>query len=298
MKRDMIFFSTNGQGLTLTSANHVANLAKEMIRREEAALSNITLYSTSVALIGSSSSECLSTGSTSEELESSIDKLYNIAKAKSLIAWLREAIKAKERLFNEVQLLNVGKYAEIKGITIPEMPEKGEPLTEDDYYSSLSVDERNRYYHYETLAAVLGKAIHPGGSLADAREDLDRRIRQPREITGEGRDTLVYSYSPTVHNDLVDDIYFRLQKQYREAQAKVNAFKHECKKAISESITALNAEYLRKLSEYRDAMQLLNAEFSEYVERRSAEIGDYKILIPSSLKDIFEKVSGLGKKEE
>ena len=32
MKKDMIFFSADGNGLTSTSANHIANLAKEKIR--------------------------------------------------------------------------------------------------------------------------------------------------------------------------------------------------------------------------------------------------------------------------
>lgn len=52
MKKDMIFFSKEGKGLTSTSANHIANLAKEMVREIESSLSSLTLYSTSVALIG------------------------------------------------------------------------------------------------------------------------------------------------------------------------------------------------------------------------------------------------------
>lgn len=52
MKKDMIFFSTEGKGLTSTSANHIANLAKEMVREIETFVSGLTLYSTSVVLIG------------------------------------------------------------------------------------------------------------------------------------------------------------------------------------------------------------------------------------------------------
>lgn len=48
MKKDMIFFSTEGKGLTSTSANHIANLAKEMVREIETSLAGLTLYSLSL----------------------------------------------------------------------------------------------------------------------------------------------------------------------------------------------------------------------------------------------------------
>ena len=46
MKKDTIFFSEDGKGLTSTSANHVANLAKEMISDLETSLEAMSLYST------------------------------------------------------------------------------------------------------------------------------------------------------------------------------------------------------------------------------------------------------------
>lgn len=297
MKRDMIFFSPEGLGLTSTSANHLANLAKEMIRCEEAELAGLRLYSSSVALIGTKTSERLSTGATAAQLEKATEKLYTIAKAKSLIAWLREAIKAKERLYKEAEAMTLKEYAEAKGFDLPELPTKKESLTEDEYYASLSIDERNRFYQTETLAAVLGNAIHPGGSLATAREDLDCHIRKPRDIRGEGRDALIYSYEPTIEQSLIDEIYFRLQKQYREAQAKVNSFKYDCNKAVTESQTANNATYVKEMADYNNKMKLLNAELEAHIKNRTAEIENYRIMIPQSLSSIFELVSDLGKKK-
>ena len=97
----MIFFSADGQGLTSTSANHVANLAKEMVRVLETTLASMVLYSASVALIGSDTENKLNMGAAADDLTDMPRKLRTIAKAKSLIAWLREAIKAKERLAAE-----------------------------------------------------------------------------------------------------------------------------------------------------------------------------------------------------
>lgn len=104
MKKDMIFFSTEGKGLTSTSANHIANLAKEMVREIETFVSGLTLYSTSVVLIGNDNVNIINEGDTAEALDKVKTQLHTIAKANSLIAWLREAIKAKERLQKEVEL--------------------------------------------------------------------------------------------------------------------------------------------------------------------------------------------------
>lgn len=295
MEKDMIFFSTDGQGLTSTSANHIANLAKEMIRSIETSLNSMILYSTSVSLIGTETSEQLVKGNTQEDLEEVVGKLHSVARAKSLIAWLREAIKAKERMISHLEKLQLEDYAKQQGIEIPKKPTPEDSLDDDEYFASLSVDERNRYYETETLAAVLGKAIHPDGCFAVARENLSKHIQKPRQVEGDGRDTLIYSFAPTVDTQLVDEVYFRLQIQYREAQAKVNAFKHDCNKAVKESEIAADAKDAENLEAYNRQMELLNAQLTAYKTKRIKEIGDYRIVIPQSLKTIFDEVSHLGK---
>ncbi|MDE6127128.1 MAG: hypothetical protein K2G30_09245, partial [Muribaculaceae bacterium] len=82
MKKDMIFFSPDGKGLTSTSANHVANLAKEMIRGIETSLDAMVLYSTSVSLIGTEAADRLVNGATSDELQPVAVRLHSVAKAK------------------------------------------------------------------------------------------------------------------------------------------------------------------------------------------------------------------------
>ncbi|MDE5657146.1 MAG: hypothetical protein K2I19_08775, partial [Muribaculaceae bacterium] len=197
MKKDMIFFSTDGRGLTSTSANHIANMAKEMVRGIQTWLEGLQLYSTSVALIGSDNEKPLTVGAAAADLESVTGRLRAVAKAKSLIAWLREAIKARERMLDEVEVYSLEDYCRDRGIDLPKPPQMGKALTDDEYYASMSVAERNRYYELETLAAVIGEAIHPGGSLANARESLAHRLQAPNEVSGNGRDTLIYTYTPT-----------------------------------------------------------------------------------------------------
>lgn len=296
MKKDYIFFAADGNsGLTSTSANHIANMAKEMIRGLEASLDSLVLYSTAVALIGTDSADTLSIGAKETDLVAVEGKLLTVAKAKSLIAWLREAIKAKERLIAEAEAMTAEEYARSQGIELPKEPEQKPALTEDDYYASLTLAERNRYYELETLAAVLGKAIHPDGSFANAREALDQRVQHPREVKGDGRDTLIYSYTPTVKPEAVEEVYFVLQRQYREVQSRLNAMKFDCQRAVRTSQVEVQTAYAEAVARYNEERKLLDARLSAYVRQRTRELGDMKIRIPESLREIYSEVSGLGK---
>lgn len=296
MKKDMIFFSPDGEGLTSTSANHIANMAKEMIRNLDSSVANLVFYTTEVSLIGVDSRNVLQQGSTDADVLSVAGRLRIIAQAKSLIAWLREAIKARERLINEAESLTLEDYAKEKGITLEKEPEMGTALTEDDYYASLSLDERNRYYELETLAAVIGEEIHPGGHFAKARAALTERLSKPHEVKGDGRDTLIYTFTPSVNDTIVEDTYFSLQKQYREAQARLNSIKYDCRKAVMESEVKVKTEYAEAMKRHNAERRLLEAELAKDIRKRVKEIAEYRIIIPASLKNIFDDVSRLGKK--
>ena len=294
MKKDMIFFSTEGKGLTSTSANHIANLAKEMVRETEASLEGLTFYSTSVALIGNDSVNTLREGDTSETLGKIKAQLHTIAKANSLIAWLREAIKAKERLLKEVDDLTLNDFMKLQGIKKPDMPTRGTALTEDEYYASLSVDERNRFYSLEALASVLGKAVHPAGVIANAREQLNERLKNPKTIEGKGRDALLFFYTPTVKTSQVDEVYFAVQKEFREVQASLNAIKYDCLKAVKESEIEVQTKYADDYAKYQAEITRIQNEMSTYEKNRTRDIGCFKIRIPDSLVDIYERVAHLG----
>ena len=287
MEKDLIFFSKDGDGLTSTSANHIANMAKEMICGLEAEAEGMTLFSTSVALIGSDASNLLVKGTDDEGMRRISGILHKISDAKSLIAWLREAIKAKERLLRETRELTLEEFIKQENRQIPEEPKMARVLTEEDYYASLSLDERTRYNH---------KAIHPGGAFAESRKNLYDHIQRPHSVEGDGRDTLVYTYTPTVDTDAVEDVYFTLQKQYREAQAKLNQMKSECDRAVTESAVKAKTEYARAVKARAEAITSAEADKAAYVQTKTREISGYRIVVPGSLAEIYDEVSHLGKK--
>lgn len=298
MRKDLVFFKKEGEegvALTSTSANHIANLAKEYIQSVETLLNNICFFNIEVALVGSNGANIIQTGGTSEVLNNLQSLLGGVAQAKSLIAWLREGIKAKENLMKDLQNIGLEDWCEENGLAYPEAPKRGHVLTETEYYASLPIKERNRYYQLETEAAVLGKYIHPDGHLSDARKELKDKLQHPHEVDGKGRDALIYTYTPTVNVAEVDNVFFELQKKHREVQAQLNAMKYNCEQAINESTSKVNTEYMIASQKYQAELKDILGAFKTWNDEKSQEYSKLKIVVPNSLLGIYNTINSLGK---
>lgn len=298
MQKDLVFFKKEGEegvALTSTSANHIANLAKEYIQGVETQLNNICFLNVEVALVGSTGANIIQTGETSEILNDLQSLLEGVAQAKSLIAWLREGIKAKENLIKDLQNIGLEDWCIENGLTYPEAPNRGHVLTEAEYYASLPIKERNRYYQLETEAAVLGKYIHPDGHLSDARKELKDKLQHPHKVDGKGRDALIYTYTPTVYVAEVDNVFFELQKKHREIQAQLNAMKYSCEQAINESASKANTEYVIASQKRQAKLKDIFAAFKTWNDEKSQEYSKLKIVIPNSLLGIYNTINSLGK---
>ena len=298
MQKDLVFFKKEGEegvALTSTSANHIANLAKEYIQGVETQLNNVCFFNAEVSLVGSTGASIIQTGGTSEVLNNLQSLLEGVAQAKSLIAWLREGIKAKENLMKDLQNIGLEGWCNENGLAYPEAPSRGHVLTEVEYYASLPIKERNRYYQLETEAAVFGKYIHPNGHLSDARKELKDKLQHPHEVDGKGRDALIYTYTPTVNVAEVDNVFFELQKKHREVQAQLNAMKYSCEQAINESTSKVNTEYMVASQKYQARLKEILGAFKTWNDEKSQEYSKLKIVIPNSLLGIYNTINSLGK---
>lgn len=296
--QNSVFFNGKGEDevtLTSTSANHIANLAKEYIQSIEACLNNITFFKTEVALIGNNETNVIQEGCSQDYIQEIMPAMQKIASAKSLIAWLREGIKAKENLRKKIIEYEFAQWCADTNIDIPTPPERGIVLTEAEYYDSLPIKERNRYYQLETEAAVLGRYIHQLGYLSLARKELKDKMQHPHQVEGKGRDALIYTYTPTVTIDYVESLFFELQKKHREVQAQLNAMKHSCQQAIDESAQKVNTEYNTAMVEYNSKLNELIGLFKTWKDNKSKEYRELKIIIPKSLLSIYNTINSLGK---
>jgi hypothetical protein len=298
MQKDLVFFKKEGEegvALTSTSANHISNLTKEYIQGTETYLNNISFLNIEVALVGSTSVNTIQTGEESEVLEDLQSVLEKVAQAKSLIAWLRESIKAKENLISSLRTISIEDWCKENGMVMPEAPAYGHVLTEEEYYASLPIKERNRYYQLETEASVLGKYIHPNGHLSEARKELKDKIYHPHRVDGKGRDALIYTYTPTTSVALVDNVFYELQKKHREVQAQLNSMKHSCEQAINESTNEVNTEYVVATQKYQAELEKVLGTFKIWKDEKSQEYSKLKIAVPNSLMGIYNTINSLGK---
>lgn len=293
MEKDRIFFAE--EGLTSTSANHIANLAKEMYQESVNTLENLQFYDESLTLLGAVGSTPIKSGATPSQLEMIPMTIENIGLLKSLISWLREAIKARKRLVEEIEDTGLDEYCAMFGIERPVAPEQQEPITEDEYLGTLGIKERNAYYALEARCATLGQYIHPGGAIAAARKRLNDVIQNPNVVKENGRDTIIVNRSYSVLPGSVEDMFFKLQAKHREMQAQLNAIKHKMDIAIEQDTTRKNAAYTAAYNEYRNALKDLQNRFAEWKYQQTVELEKLKIVIPANLERIYETVRGMGK---
>ena len=90
MKKVSVFFGE--QGLTETSANHIANLAKETLKKDEADIAAISFVHKQVSLINDKTRADVSLGLDESECRSIAEKLEHVMKVMAIVAWVRVAI--------------------------------------------------------------------------------------------------------------------------------------------------------------------------------------------------------------
>lgn len=279
-----IYFGSNG--ITSTSANTLANWAKEYVKDTP----SFQFYNETLSLINGEEKP-IRFGT--NKLDFAF--LNKKAKAYSLIAWLREAIKARQELENEINNITFEQFCSIQNIEIPKLPVQEHILTEEEYWDNRSTKERNRYYELETMCSVIGKFIHPDGDFASARDELKVIINNPIKVDEDGVNTLIYTRTPSINIADVEHAFFSLQNKHREYQSQLNAMKYECEKACIESQTNSNNKYSKELADYNDKCSQIRAELNKYKREKITEILKLKIIIPDSLQDIYKEISNLGK---
>lgn len=286
------------KGITSTSANHLANLAKERIQDHEAELRNLQFYNENVELL-TGERKTLRKGYT--DLNRIPLLINEIAKMYSFCAWVREAIRYKDNMINRLNELTLDDYCEEMGIEMPERPLAPEDPTQEDILARMSIKDRNDFFTLEAIAATFGKHIHNTdnitGDVAVARAELQKVSKQPSQLEGRGRDSVLHSFEPTVDVEQVDDLFFKLQAQYRAYEARVNSIKADINKTIKDETLANRNRFENESNEYSRKIQQLNIEKEKYVIEMRAKIGNLKIVIPDRQLDTFNMLNSLGKTE-
>lgn len=290
---DTSFFGI--EGLTMTSANHIANLAKEFTKTNERSLNSVSFIETRLTIIGSDAVQPIHTGWPDAALDHITENLRAICDANSLIAWLREAIKAHDKHIKSIEAQTLEEYCAECCIALPEEPRRQSSITKEEYIDTLSIKDRNKILMLQAQAAVYGKYIHPEGPFAGARAELMEKMANETEVKGNGRDTLLYHYKPTANAMKVEDCFYQLQREYRATQAELNGYLHKIDQAVQKDADEKSKAFHDAMVSYRLQVAELTKAFEDYKMLRLEEARKLRIIIPNDLKGIYAIVSELGK---
>lgn len=292
-EKNKIFFGT--KGITSTSANHIANIAKEVMEESRALLENITFVNCNVGLISSDVSRLTEKGYDTDELGNIVLSINKVAECNALIAYLREAIKAKEEELDYIEGISTSKFLKIKGIEIvdPRSSYSLDFMTEDDAIALLSQQERIRYLILEATAAAIGNRIHPGKSFAEARRKLELKRKEPIKLVGSGSDALVYTYSPSADVDEVNETFMQLQSAHRTANKQLNSLKFKVKQIMDDHNLKAKREYAAQSEEYDRVIATYAKQAEAFIEEQKKELLELKIVIPSDFQKLFDELNSL-----
>lgn len=285
--------------LTSTEAQNICNVAKEAVASEHEKLRAISFYNTEVASIVSPNAfiKAKEGNADIKWISSSLDR---IGRYNALNAWLKEAIKTKEAQLHQIEMMEVSAYPEYVEYRKPEEPYEECDIQDEDIIKGWDKDRLNKYYSLNSRAAVIGSYIHDSGSIAVARKDLINRVSNPSIISGNGRETVVFRYHPSVAVDDVENMFMSLLAEHRNLNAQLNKMKAEAKEEANaknienkQNYRKAYTEYEQKLSEYYSAIKQQNTKFAEYVISEKEKISKLKINVPASLMDTYKEVKSL-----
>ena len=286
--------------MTSTEAQNICNIAKEAVTNEHEKLSAVSFYDTEIASIISPEA-FIKTKISPNNISWISESLDKIGRYNALNAWLKEAIKAKEEAMDEVDIMDVTTLDFYEDYIKPEEPTIGyNSFDEEQVMSEWSADKLNRYYTLNSEAAVIGKYIHDSGAIAKARKDLVNKMANPSTVSGQGRETIVFKYIPSVDTEVVEGIYMSLLAKHRKLNAELNSLKAEIKETINKknieasiAFRDKHTEWEYKISEYYSLVKQRDAKINEYKISEKERISKLKINVPSSLMDTYKEIKAL-----
>lgn len=285
--------------ITSTEAQNICNIAKEAVTSEHEKLSAVSFYDVEIASI-TNPETFIKTRISPKDISWISESLDKIGRYNALNAWLKEAIKAKEEAIDKVDTMDVTTLDFYEDYKKPEEPVQSYDLDEEQIMDEWSANKLNRYYTLNSEAAVIGKYIHDNGAISKARKDLVNKIANPSTVSGQGRETIVFKYNPSVDVKAIEDIYMSLLAKHRKLNAELNSLKAEIKETINkrniEASTIFrekHTEWEHKISEYYSLVKQRDAKINEYKILEKERISKLKINVPSSLMDTYKEVKAL-----
>lgn len=285
--------------LTSTEAQNICNVANEVIAGLTESINSVQFYNTSITSIVSSDNEvCAGKGTT--DIAWIQESIVKIGQYNSLIAWLKEAIKNKNDATTELASIKIQEWSEYEEYPVPKSPSRKASVTKEDVIKNLEAGELNKYFTLQSKAAAIGKFIHETGSISRAKIMLNKVVSEPNKISGAGRDTVVYRYTPSVNVDDVDNMFLSLMSEHRNLNAQLNFIKAKATEEANKQNIANEQEYQKARTAYSkeyndwlDKIEDIQSRFNQYIITEKEKISKLKINVPESLMETYKSIKAL-----
>ncbi len=285
-------FLTNESGITSTSANYLANLAQEVIQEKKLELENTSFVDSRI--VTPLCPDGLDYEKANYDLRNISEKIREIARYNTFCAWMREAIKAKEKALNDINNENYEEWLKRNDKVVEDKREL-ELKDESDFIDELSIGERYTMLMTEAVASSFGKLIHQDSPISNARKQMQYRKLHPTDVKGTGAELTLTRYTVAADSAEVENMFLSLQNEQREAEKQLNAIKSRIKSSKEEYNIKVHNECRQILKERTDRDKALHIEFEKDKAERRVSLNKMKILVPDALKDIYEHLNKLGK---
>ena len=116
------------------------------------------------------------------ELGTLASGLKEIGALKSLIAFLREGIKAKNEMSSDAAFEEHVEELIKSGREDLKKPVAKKEVAFEEELSKLTAEQKARYYALEAKCATIGSFIHPEGAFAKARKDFLEHTKRLKSI--------------------------------------------------------------------------------------------------------------------
>ena len=182
----------------------------------------------------------------------------------------------------------------------PNSPSRKARVEKEDLIKNLDAIKLNKYFTLQSRAAAIGKFIHETGSVSRAKVMLNKVIAEPNKISGAGRDTVVYRYTPSVEVAEVNGMFLSLMSEHRNLNAQLNSIKADAIEEANKQNIANEQEYQKARTAYSkeyndwlDKIEDLQSRFNQYIITEKEKISKLKINVPDSLMETYKSIKAL-----
>lgn len=298
--KNSVFFGENG--LTSTSATHLCNIAREYLKNLESYLNSVTFISESIYVLGTSDKAVLSEGFEISDLKEIEDTLNTCGQLNTFIAWVSEAIKAKEEESNKIAKIGIIEFCKLFPEYAYDDYVSSSSIGEEENYKSkslgdLTISVRFKYLKEEAFTATIGKYIHKG-ALDKAYKEALKTVHSKckAQIKSDNNSIVIEEKVSSAPIEDIEKLLLELQSRRRNHEKELNSIKSKIEEGVSyyreTDRLARQAHNLEVASKMKEAALAYN----KFIEEENKKIKNLKIIIPDGLKPIYEKLNSMDKK--